>query len=64
MHQEKLEYCSKNSQAGPNTKKRKDGWIVETITQNIQSKRNTVRQYFRFLHLLHGLNIFLIIQHS
>ena len=64
LNQEKLEYCSKIIQTAGSTKKREDGWIAELLTRNIQSKRNTVRQYIQLLSILHALNIILLILHS
>ena len=64
LNQEKLEYCSKIIQTVASTKKREDGWIAELLTRNIQSKRNTVRQYIQLLSILHALNIILLILHS
>ena len=57
MNLENLEYCPKSTQTNINTKKRADGWIAESITQNIQAKRNTVRHYLYFLYSLQQLII-------
>ena len=55
MQLEHLEYCPKSTQTGNNTKKRADGWIAESITKNIQAKRNTVRHYLYFIDTLQQL---------
>ena len=55
MNIEHLEYCPKSAQTNNNTKKRADGWIAESITKNIQAKRNTVRHYLYFLYSLQQL---------
>ena len=55
MQLEHLEYCPKVTQTINNTKKRADGWIAESITKNIQAKRNTVRHYLYFIDTLQQL---------